>query len=506
MAVDEGVTEDAAGAARADGETVHRLKPNAVGMLGVVFMAVATAAPITAMTGNVPFMVSSGNGVGAPASYLVAMVVLAIFSVGFTSMAKHITSTGAFYGFISYGLGRTVGLASGLLATFAYVVFEPALIGIFSTFATTTLKDQTGTDVPWWAFAMVMLAVNALGTWFGVSVAEKLLVVLLATEVTVLAAMAVSVAVHGGGPHGFTFAPVDPVNAFKGTSAGLGLFFAFWSWVGFESTAMYGEESRDPKRIIPRATMVSVLGVGVFYVLVSWMAITGNGEAEAVRAASSANPLSLFFNPTERYVGHWAVDVMQWLMITGSLACGMAFHNCAARYLYALGREGVLPSLKRTVGRTHARHGSPHVAGLVQTAVSAVLIGAFWAAGKDPYTGTYVLLAILGTMAILVVQAVCSFAVLWYFRSHHPESRHWFRTFTAPLLGGVAMLAVVVLLVSHMGAAAGPESGSLVLRATPWLVALIAATGVGYAQYLRRRAPERYALLGRTVLEETKER
>ncbi|MGW3196560.1 APC family permease [Streptomyces sp. NPDC001118] len=503
MAVDEGV---APAAGTTDDETVHRLKPNAVGLLGVVFMAVATAAPITAMTGNVPFMVSSGNGIGAPASYLVAMVVLAIFSVGFTSMAKHITSTGAFYGFISYGLGRTAGLASGLLATFAYVVFEPALIGIFSTFATTTLKDQTGVHVPWWAFALLMLAINATGTWFGISVAEKLLVLLLATEVTVLAAMAVSVALHGGGPHGFTFAPVDPVNAFKGTSAGLGLFFAFWSWVGFESTAMYGEESRDPKRIIPKATMISVLGVGVFYVFVSWMAITGNGEAEAVKAASSANPLALFFNPTERYVGHWAVDVMQWLMITGSLACGMAFHNCAARYLYALGREGVLPSLKNTIGRTHARHGSPHIAGLVQTGVSAVLIAAFWIAGKDPYNALYVLLAILGTMAILVVQAVCSFAVLVYFRRHHPESRHWFRTFAAPLVGGIAMLGVVVLLVSNMSAAAGPESGSLLLKATPWLVALVAATGVGYAQYLKRWAPERYALLGRTVLEETKER
>ncbi|MFI6034250.1 APC family permease [Streptomyces sp. NPDC051315] len=503
MAVDEGV----APAARTGGEEpVHRLKPNAVGLLGVVFMAVATAAPITAMTGNVPFMVSSGNGVGAPASYLVAMVVLAIFSVGFTSMAQHITSTGAFYGFISYGLGRSVGLASGLLATFAYVVFEPALIGIFSTFATTTLKDQSGLDVPWWAFAVLMLAINATGTWFGVSVAEKLLVVLLATEVTVLAAMAVSVALHGGGPHGFTFDPVNPVNAFHGTSAGLGLFFAFWSWVGFESTAMYGEESRDPKKIIPKATMISVLGVGVFYVFVSWMAIIGNGEKEAVAAASSANPLAMFFDPTEQYVGHWAVVVMQWLMITGSLACGMAFHNCAARYLYALGREGVLPSLRNTVGRTHARHGSPHIAGLAQTVVSGVLIAAFWIAGKDPYTGTYVLLAILGTMAILVVQAVCSFAVLAYFRSHHPESRHWFRTFTAPLLGGVAMLAVVALLVSNMGVAAGPESGSRVLRATPWIVALVAVAGVGYAQYLKRRDPARYRLLGRTVLEETKER
>ncbi|WP_329546376.1 APC family permease [Streptomyces sp. NBC_01356] len=505
MAVQEGVAP-AEGTSTGTGDgTVHRLKPNAIGLLGVVFMAVATAAPITAMTGNVPFMVSAGNGIGAPASYLVAMVVLAIFSVGFTSMAKHITSTGAFYGFISYGLGRTVGLAAGLLATFAYAVFEPALIGIFSVFATTTLEDQTGLAVPWWAFAMLMLAINATGTWFGVSVAEKLLVVLLATEVTILAAMAISVALHGGGPDGFSLDPVNPVNAFKGTSAGLGLFFAFWSWVGFESTAMYGEESRNPKKIIPKATMISVLGVGIFYVFVSWMAISGTGESKAVEVAT-ANPLGLFFGPTQQYVGHWAVDVMQWLMITGSLACGMAFHNCAARYMYALGREGAIPGLKNTVGRTHARHGSPHIAGLVQTIVSAVLIAAFWIAGKDPYNALYVLLAILGTMAILVVQAVCSFAVLAYFRKNHPESRHWFKTFTAPLLGGVAMLAVVVLLVSNMGVAAGTESGSLVLKATPWIVALVAVGGLGYATYLKRRAPERYALLGRTVLEETKER
>ena len=49
-------------------------------------------------------------------------------------MAKHITTTGAFYGYISHGLGRIVGMASGALITMAYVVFEGSLIGIFSFF------------------------------------------------------------------------------------------------------------------------------------------------------------------------------------------------------------------------------------------------------------------------------------------------------------------------------------------------------------------------------------
>ncbi|MFJ4649906.1 APC family permease [Nocardia sp. NPDC088792] len=492
--------------ATAPAETVHRLKPNAIGLVGVVFMAIATAAPITAMTGNVPFMISAGTGTGTPAAFLIAMVVLAVFSVGFTTMSKHITATGAFYGFISFGLGRSAGLASGLLATFAYMVFEGSLVGIFSSFGTSTVAAQFGVHVPWWVFAIIMLSINAVGTWFGVAVAEKLLVVLLGTECLVLAIMGIAVALHGGGPHGFSFAPLNPINAFTGPSAGLGLFFAFWSWVGFESTAMYGEESRDPKRIIPKATMIAVIGVGVFYVFVSWMAMSGNGIGESKDLAGSANPMDVFFHPTQTYVGHWAVSAMQWLMMTGSLACGMAFHNCAARYLYALGREGVFPVLKRTIGRTHPGHGSPHIAGLVQSVVAVLLVAGFGLAGKDPYTGTYTLLAILGTMAILVVQAACSFAVLAYFRKNHPESRHWFRTFLAPLLGGLAMVGVVLLLVLNMGTAAGDESSSLILKATPWLVAAIAIGGFAFAEYLKRRSPARYALLGRTVLEETHER
>lgn len=505
--MEPGTSTVLSGGSEPSGSDVSRLKPNVVGLLGVVFMAVATAAPITAMTGNVPFMMSSGSGIGTPAAFLIAMVVLAIFSVGFTTMSKHITATGAFYGFISFGLGRTAGLAAGLLATFAYMVFEPSLIGIFSYFAHTTVLDQLGTDVPWWVFAILMLAINALGTWFGVAVAERLLIGLLVTEVTVLAIMAVSVLFHGGGPEGISLEPVNPVNAFSGAaSAGLGLFFAFWSWVGFESTAMYGEESKDPKRIIPRATMIAVLGVGVFYVFVSWMAISGSGKDKALEYAGSANPMDVFFAPTESYVGHWAVTTMQWLMISGSLACGMAFHNCAARYLYALGREGVIPGLKQTVGRTHPKHGSPHIAGLAQTGVAAILVLAFALAGKDPYTGLYTLLAVLGTMAILVVQAVTSFAVMNYFRHNHPESRHWFKTFLAPLIGGVAMLGVVLLLVVNMDTAAGTEAGSLILKATPWLVAAVAAVGLGYATYLKKTDPDRYALLGRTVLEETHER
>ncbi|MGX1887372.1 APC family permease [Streptomyces sp. NPDC055287] len=482
---------------------VQRLKANSVGLVGVVFMAVATAAPITAMTGNLPIAVGFGNGTGAPAGYLFATLVLTVFSVGYVAMAKRITAAGAFYGYISHGLGRIAGMASGMLAVLAYIVFEASIVGIFAYFGQTTVADQLGVDIPWIVYAAGMLAVTGVLAYFDINITAKALGVMLVAEIAVLFAVATAVLVAGGGPDGIPLEPINPVNAFTGTSAGLGLFFAFWSWVGFESTAMYGEESRDPKRVIPRATIISVVGVGLFYIYVSWMTIAGNGLDGSVKVSSSASPLDLFFDPTNQFIGAWAVDAFQWLLLTGSFACGMAFHQCASRYLYAIGREGFLhPAL----GRTHRSHGSPYIASYVQSAIATLLVAAFWLAGEDPYIHLYTLLAILGTMAILIVQTLCSFAMIGYFRKNHPEDRHWFKTFTAPLLGGIGMIAVVVLLVLNMETAAGLAADSLFFELIPWIVGLVFFGGLGLGFHLKTRRPDRYEIIGRIVLEDAAER
>ncbi|BBX49142.1 APC family permease [Mycolicibacterium poriferae] len=497
------------------GESVQRLKRNAVGTIGVIFMAVATAAPITAMVGNVPIAVGFGNGSHAPAGYIVATVVLGLFAIGYATMAKHITATGAFYGYISHGLGRVVGMAAGLLITLAYVVFEASLIGIFSFFTQNLVSSLFGITIPWILPALLMLALNAILTYFDVNLTAKVLGVFLITEIVMLALGAVAVLVQGGGPDGFAVAEtLNPIGAFTpaavaGASAGLGLFFAFWSWVGFESTAMYGEESKDPKRIIPRATMIAVLGVGLFYVFVSWMAIAGTGPQRAVELAQDADTASeIFFGPVRGTYGEWAITVFNILLVSGSFACGMAFHNCASRYLYALGREGLSVKLQRTLGATHPTHGSPYVASFVQSGISLVLILAFLFAGMDPYVHMYTLLAILGTMAILIVQSLCAFAIIAYFHFHkmHPSSAHWFKTFLAPLLGGSGMLYVVYLLWEHKESAAGTASGTLLFKLTPWIVVGVFAIGAALALYFKFRDSRRYELIGRIVYDDSEVR
>lgn len=484
-------------------EAPGMLKANALGLWDVVFMAVATSAPITAMSGNLPVGVGFGVGTGAPATYIWATLILSVFAVGYVAMARYVTSTGAFYGFISRGIGRVPGLGAGYMVTFSYSVFQAAIVGIFSYFAHNTLSDQFGIELPWLVYAFIcIIAIEALA-YFEITVAAKVLMVLLLTEIAILAVLAVAVLFQGGGPDGMMPEVLNPAAAFQPNglvvaSVGLAMFIAFWSWTGFESTVMYGEESRNPKKIIPIATLIAVMGVGVFYVFVSWMTISGNGAEESINLSTGDNPLDLFFKPTEAFVGHWAVVTMEWLMITGSFACAMAFHNCVTRYGYALGREGLMP---RVLGRTHPKHKSPYIASAVQTAVAAIWLCGFAVFDKDPFLDVFVLLAVLGTFSLLIVQTITMVAVYRYFMHNHPEESVW-RTKVAPVVGGVSMMAVVFLMVDNLDTAAGSAASTLLFKMVPYISAALFLGGVAMALYLRRADPVKYATIGHVVLAE----
>src|ERR1700704_4642112 len=132
---------------------VDRLKPNAVGLMGVIFVAVTGAAPVSAMLFNVPFAVGFGTGIGTPGAFLFAAIILTIFSVSYVEMAKHIRAAGGFYSFISHGLGRDLGLITGICGAIAYSLFEVSLLGGFAYFANGNFNDWFGWDIPWPLFA-----------------------------------------------------------------------------------------------------------------------------------------------------------------------------------------------------------------------------------------------------------------------------------------------------------------------------------------------------------------
>jgi amino acid transporter len=192
----------------------------------------------------------------------------------------------------------------------------------------------------------------------------------------------------------------------------------------------------------------------------------------------------------------------------GSFACGLAFHNAASRYLYAIGRE--VPITKNTLGATHGTHKTPHISSMLQSGITLVLTLGFYlltTKGDDPFRGAYLyqygLLAILGTMAILIVQAITSLAVIWYFHVKKVQPGNVLTTGVIPALGGLGMVYVVWLLLDNINFAGGAASSAPFFKAIPYMVALTFLVGLVGVLWLKTRNRPVYDAIGRTVFEET---
>jgi len=494
-----------------DRSDVDKLRGGAVGLVGVLFLTVTGSAPISAMLFNTPISVGYGNGIGTPAGFIFAAIVLLIFGVSYVAMARKVTTAGGFYSFISHGLGRELGMATGFLMVVAYSVFEVSLVGGFAYFASAKAASYN-INIAWWWWGFAMIALIAVLAYFDVHISVRILGVTLLCEIVTLVVF--DVVVFGNG-HVST-AAINPVNAFKGLpagtlgkntiaagAAGIGIFFAFWSWVGWEMAPNYGEESKDPKRNVPRALYISVIGLGIFYTLTSWAGISGYSSIKEAAYVSQYNSSNFYFIPALHYSGTFLKGCLSWFILTGSFACGMAFHNTTARYMYALGREGVLPA---RLGRTHVTHKSPHIASTTQSVIAAVVLllfvlfapvnAALGAPDSVGYVQVYGLMAVMGVVSILAIQALVSVAIFVYFRSHHKEDHHWWTTITAPILAAISQVAVLYLAVSNLSFLG---SGYSYAKWLVWGDLLIFLVGLGYAFYLKSNNRAKYETIGRMI-------
>jgi amino acid transporter len=497
----ESVSIDATGA--------DRLKPNAIGLMGVIFVAVTGAAPISAMLFNVPFAVGFGTGLGTPAAFGFATVILTIFSVSYVAMARHIRAAGGFYSFISHGLGREMGLIAGITGALAYCLFEVSLLGGFAYFANGNFIDWFDWDIPWPLFAFGAALLISILCYFDVELSVRVLGVALIGELIILAIFDILVIGQGGGSSGLAWGSLNPIKAFDSATglgadgkavagaAGVGLFLAFWSWVGFEAAPNYAEESRNPVRNVPRATLISVIGLGILYVITSFAFVSAFPSDRLI--ASAQDPSGPFFAAMRSFGTHGLGTIMQVLILTGSFACAMAFHNIAMRYFYAMGREGVLP---RQLGKTHPTHRSPYVASITQTVIAIALV-AIWgiASGFDKafdtaYVRVYTMMAVQGVVWILAIQAVCALAIIVYFQRHKHLNSNPIVTIVCPVIAIAGQVYAIVLLFDNIDILAGTISYADQIK---WIAIAGVVVAAAYAFYIKYTNREKYDLIGRVI-------
>ncbi|NKQ52724.1 APC family permease [Amycolatopsis sp. K13G38] len=441
-----------------------RTLSGSLGVGSIVFMVVAAAAPLTVVAGSVPLGVALGDGPAFPATFVICCAVLLLFAVGFCAMSRHVPDAGAFYAYIQRGLGRRTGLGAAFLALVTYTAVQLAVFGYLGATLDALVQHYGGPALPWWLYALVVLTVVGVLGYRHIELSSKVLGVLLLCEVGIVLIFDAVVTARGGGGTGLSTALLRPSQVTSG-SLGIGIMFAIASFIGFEATAIFRDEARDPNRTIPRATYTALLLIAGFYTLSSWAVVSAWGDAGAV-AQAGADPGGMLITTIGNYLGTAGADIAQVLLVTSLFAAALSFHNVIARYGFSLGNSGALPA---ACGRSHPRHGSPHVSSVLQVCSALVLLVVFAAAGMDPVTQVFSWMAGTATLGVLALMTLTCLAVLVFFRRATVDRRVW-HTLLAPALGLAGLGTCLTLTVLNFPTLIGGSFG---------LAAVIGAVLVG---------------------------
>lgn len=486
-------TESPVAAAVPGGETIG-LRGNSVGTLGVLFQSVTLIGPGVAIALGSTVGVTYAGG-SFPLALALALVGCLLLALNIGQLAIHLPTAGGYYTFISRGLGRAPGFLAGWLAIPAYLLFIPlSLIGF--GFAVQSLSNGSA---PWYIVAVIVAVVMALLTFFGIRLSLRTLVVMGAIEIGVFLLLSIFLVASPAafGNTGQAFTPASWAHGRGGISGVLvGTVIAFLFFNGFESAAVLGEESRNPRRTIPRAMLLAVVLIGIFFVFVSYAGLAGYGFNSI---GTPQDPNTFLGSQPGNYPSPWfTLGTNAWgkagqyiigLVILNSLAANIgAGYVALSRVTFAMGRAGALPAAFGKVGRRFRTPAFPLVlAVLVSLGVAVAMVNIY---GQPP--NSFYLLVDFAGYAVLLAYIGVSLAVPFYYLRQRRAEFNPLRHIVVPALT-IALLVTVLLAqvfaALHIDNFPGLQPQYLGgLIAIGWL-----AVGIVWVLVLRARRPEALA-------------
>jgi amino acid transporter len=469
--------------APAEPQTGGSFRRNAVGLPGAVIMSAAIMGPAVSTFFNPQFS-TPFSGAATPFVYLATTVALLITASGIIEMAREFPSAGAFYTYVTRGLGARAGFVTGALMFVAYALLPPAEIGLIGSFLQSTFRTEFSTNIPWWLIGMVPAGLMIFLGFEGIRTSLRTALLLFSLEVLVVFLLAVLVLAHGGhsGISAHPFSPSASPHGFSGLVTG-GVFAAL-SFVGFEGATMLGHEVREPRRTVPRAVLAGVVCVGLLYTFCIWAETLGLGTKATNALTGSDTPWTTLAST----YASW----MKWPVIIASVSSMFAVMinsaNGIARILNTMGAEGLLP---RQLGFIDPKRHTPSRAVFLTGGFAillAIVVGLVSGGLGNPLGGSnvYGYLGFLLTLGILPVYVLTNLAAARHFYSagRFDVVRHG----VLPVAGAALMIG---LLVGQIIEQTGPPYTWF-----PWLI-LGWVVGAGIVAYvLGRMRPHLIATAG----------
>ncbi len=404
-----------------------------LGLSDVLFQGITHIGPAVAVIFTLPFIVSYA-GAAAPVALIGAVIIMLFIANTVAEFSRYMPSTGGYYSFVRRGLGPRWGFLTGW-SYFAYdPLGPPAVLGFLGYLAANVLQSGTGVSIPWWVFALAGILLTWVLIYRGIVISTKTAVLLGTLELLIMVALSISLLVSPGSSYDWT-APFNVSNSLQGAHGiWYGIVFSILALSGFESVAPLARETRDPRRLLPRAIFGSIALVGVFFVFAGYAGIVGWGVDQAKEFATNPNP---YYVMAKRVWGLGWIFVFI-AIINSTLAISIACSNAVTRVWYGMGSVGVLP---KDLAKIQPRFRTPSNAVHLQIAVSVVLTLAvgLWVGAADIYG----FLGDIITVAIVIMYGLANISLFFYMRREQAEHFRWWRHALVPLVGTLLLLPVL---------------------------------------------------------------
>lgn len=471
-----------------DGPSVHIGQNRRIGTIALVSFLISASAPMTVLAGGVVVTFAVTGVIGVALSFPILAAALALFTVGYAAMSRHIFNAGAFYTYLAQGLGRAWGVSGAGVALLSYNTIQIGLYGLFGVSAAAFATAHLGVSWSWWVWALIAWFVVGICGIARIDLSAVVLSVLLIAEIAAVVLFDVGAFTHPAGGN-LDVASLWPGELFV---PGIGGVFAFSiaAFIGFESGAAYSQEVRDPRRTVARATYITLAFIGVLYMLSAWALAATIGTDKIVDAARDPNS-GIPFSSIAEHFGNGIATTANILLITSVFAALLSFHNTTARYSYALGREGVLPAF---LGQRRGS-GAPIAGSALQSLLALLVVAVFALLKRDPLTELFTWGSYIAAVGLLLLMAAVSLSVIGFFRGRDGVESSWQRV-VAPVLGAISLTAIAIVTIVNADSVLGAAKGSVLTYVLPGLVAAVAVVFGIWGLILRSTNPAVYNAIG----------
>ncbi|MFJ4769603.1 APC family permease [Streptomyces uncialis] len=472
------------------------LRADRLGTAGLLLSVLAATGPLMVVAGVMPTTFAVMGIVAQPLLFVILGVVLILFSFGYAEMSRHVHNAGAFYAYISRGLGGTAGAGASLVALVAYSALQVGLYGLLGFEVSLLLNAHFEVAVPWWIPSLAGAAIVGFLALMKIDVNARVLGVLLLIEVALVVVFDIA-ALSEPAKGGVSLAAFNP-ETLTGAGIGTALCFCIAAFTGFEQAPVYAEETSRPQVVVARVMFFAVTFVALFFAFSSW-ALTVAAGPDGIVPAAREHTAGLLFVLTESRLGETFADLMHILLVTGVFAATLSFHNVVSRYAFAMGREGLLPAV---FGRTNSASGAPGTGALLQTGISVVVIAAFALTDTKetgdptaPILRLFTWMGNVGAFGVILLMATASLAVIVFFvRRGAARAQLW--RLIASGVAGVSLLVIAGYTAKDFYILVGAGPDSALRWVLPGIILVAAAVGLAVGAYLKARKPEAHARIG----------